>query len=229
MININSTFRSAYADSNALWKVIEKKSEDVYLCEIVNEPVEYDGKVFDGDYAGTQKVFLSQEIERSIDFKKAIDKIKRDCDDYYDSLSEGQIVHYHNGFGEYVRCKINEDKKLVPFALVGNWRSYDLPKRLSDGTVNIPHHCKQILNQKPFKPSSSNIFEYPGFSNKNNFSPINSPEVNINIPEQTEEEKQTSSLWTTVNEIQKEISDNINRDPNVILSKIKEIVSNVKI
>jgi hypothetical protein len=225
MIKINDTFRSAYADSNALWKVIKKKSSDVYLCEIVNEPVEYDGKVFDGDYAGTQKVFLAQEVERSINFERVFDKIRQNHDEYYDSLVEGQIVHYHNGFGEYVRCRINQDKKLVAFALVGNWRIHDLPKRLADGKIHLSYYCKMIMNQEPFKPNASNIFEFPGFSDKNNFSPINAPEVDISIPEQTEEEKQISNLWITVNEIQREISDNTIRDPKIILRRIKEIIS----
>jgi hypothetical protein len=225
MIKINETFRSTYADSNALWKVIEKKSNDVYLCEIVNETFEYDGKIFNGDYAGIQKVFLAEEVKRAVDFQKASEKIKQNCDNYYDSLTEGQIVHYHNGFGEYVRCRVNQDKKLVPFALVGRWRTYDLPKRLADGTVHLSHQCKQILNQTPFKPHASNIFEYSEFSDKNNFSPIDAPEVDISIPEQTEEEKQIANLWTTVNEIQKEISDNTIRDPKIILGRIKEIIS----
>ena len=225
MIKINETFRSTYADSNALWKVIKKKSSDVYLCEIVNEIFEYDGKVFNGDYAGIQKVFLAEEINRAVNFKKASEKIKQSCDNYYDSLTEGQIVHYHNGFGEYIRCKVNQDKELIPFALVGRWRAYDLPKRLADGTVHLSYYCNQILNQKPFKPHASNIFEYPEFSDKNNFSPINAPEVDVSIPEQTEEEKQISNLWTTVSEIQKEISDNISRDPKIILGRIKEIIS----
>jgi hypothetical protein len=225
MIKINDTFRSTYADSNALWKVIKKKSSDVYLCEIVNETFECNGKVFSGDYAGVQKVFLSEEINRAVNFKKASEKIKQNCDNYYESLTEGQIVHYHNGFGEYVRCKVNQDKQLVPFALVGRWRTYDLPKRLADGTVQLSYQCKQILNQTPFKPNALNIFEYSEFSDKNNFSPINAPEVDISIPEQTEEEKQISNLWTTVSEIQKEISDNISRDPKIILGRIKEIIS----
>jgi hypothetical protein len=223
MIKINDTFRSAYADSNALWKVIKKKSGDVYLCEIVNEPVEYDGKVFDGDYAGTQKVFLAQEVERSINFERVFDKIRQNHDEYYDSLVEGQIVHYHNGFGEYVRCRVNQDNKLVPFALVGNWRSHDLPKYLPDGTVYLPYRCKQIASQTPFKPNASNIFEYPEFSDKNKFDPTNAPEVNISVPEQTDEEKRVSNLWLTVKEIQKEISEN--NDPGIILGKIKQIVS----
>ena len=223
MIKINDTFRSSYADSNALWKVIKKKSRDVYLCEIANETFEYDGKVFNGDYAGIQKVFLAEEINRAINFKKVFEKIKQNCDNYYDSLTEGQIVHYHNGFGEYVRCKVNQDKQLVPFALVGRWRAHDLPKRLADGTVHLSYQCKQILNQKPFKPNASNIFEYPEFSDKNNFSPIDAPEVDISIPDQTEKEKQIGNLWTTVFEIQKEISDN--RDPKIILGRIKEIIS----
>lgn len=151
MIKINDTFRSTYADSNALWKVIKKKSSDVYLCEIANETFEYNGKVFNGDYAGTQKVFLAEEINRAVNFQKVSEEIKQDCDNYYDSLTEGQIVHYHNGFGEYVRCKVNQDKGLVPFALVGNWRSHDLPKRLADGTVHLPYYCKKIINKEPFK------------------------------------------------------------------------------
>lgn len=113
-------------------------------------------------------------------------------------------------------------------ALVGEWRDHELPKRMFDGTVNVPYNCKKIINKEPFKPNALNIYEHPDFSNKNNKKdPRDLPEVNINVPDQTDDEKQTSKLWFSVKEIQEEISKGYNQasDPRTILEKIKVIAS----
>jgi hypothetical protein len=67
-----TTFRSSYADSNALWRVIEKKSKDCFLCEIVNEVFELEGKTYNGDYAGVQKAFLKSEIQQAVGWQADI-------------------------------------------------------------------------------------------------------------------------------------------------------------
>lgn len=59
-------FRSVYADSNALWRVVEKKGKDCYLCRIENEPIEINGITYSGDYAGVEKVFMRDEIKRHL-------------------------------------------------------------------------------------------------------------------------------------------------------------------
>lgn len=224
MINIGDNFRCAYADGNCLWTVLKKKAKDVYLCEIVNEPFEYDGKILDSDYAGIQKVFLKKEIEFSLQRSAAIKSNQEEHDKFYKNLEIGSTVHYHNGFGNFVKCKVNKDHKLVPFALVGGWRDYELPHRSIDGEVIYPYMCKLIINKESFKPNASNIYEFNHFSRKN-LDPTNLPEVSIEAPVQTEEEKNNIHLWTTIKDIQKEIS---GTDPKLILSNIKKILKETK-
>lgn len=222
MIKIGTEFRASYADSNALWTVVKKKANDVWLCEIVNEPVEYDGKIFNGDYAGVQKVFLSSEIERSLNISDLFKNIKDDCEKFYLSLKEGDIVHYHNGFNQFVRCRITKNKDLLPIALVGNWRKHDLPKRNFDGQIILPHYARCVINGEAFKPNATNIYEYPLF--KKLVDPTTLPETDLSVPEQTEEEKKISKVWVSIQEIQQQISIGHN-DPNFILDKIKEIIA----
>lgn len=228
MIKIGDTFRSGYADSNALWKVLKKKSTDVYLCEIVNETFEYEGKTFNGDYAGVQKVFLSREIEQSINRKNIFEEISEKCDSFYDALKVGDIVHYHDGFNKFVRCRVNENKELVPFSLVGEWRDYELPRRGVDGEIILSYYCKKIVNKEPFKPNATNIYEYPNFSRKNQ-DPNNFVEIDIKIPEQTKEEKHKSDIWVNLKQIQEEIQQGFvqSKDPETILNKVKNMVSKI--
>lgn len=219
MINIGDNFRYAYADGNCLWTVLEKKAKDVYLCEIVNEPIEYNGKTLDSDYAGVQKAFLKSEIEIAIKHDALIKGMMNDHEDFYKKLRVGSIVHYHNGFQSFVRCKVNENKELVPFALVGNWRDYELPRLGIDGEIVIPYYCKKIEGKESFKPNASNIYEYSNFSRKN-IDPTSLPEIDIKPPE-----NKKNNFWFTVDKIKKEIA---GKNPELILSNIKKILEEVK-
>ena len=58
-------FRAYYADSNPLWVVVEKRGRGprgVWLCEVVNEPEEINGEMYDSDYLGRQDVFTTEDI-----------------------------------------------------------------------------------------------------------------------------------------------------------------------
>ena len=50
-------FRSTLADGNPLW-VVKRSLGGAWLCEVVDEPIEIDGKVWTGDFAGAEKSFL---------------------------------------------------------------------------------------------------------------------------------------------------------------------------
>jgi predicted RNA-binding protein with EMAP domain len=56
-----TTFRATHADGNPLWLVKAHQGRDTYLCEVVNEPIEVNGKTYDGEWAGTRKAFLGIE------------------------------------------------------------------------------------------------------------------------------------------------------------------------
>lgn len=204
IVSGKTTFRSTYADSNALWRVVKKKSKDCYLCEIVNEPVEFEGKVLDGDYAGVQKVFMDHEIQNALGMQDFWNKIHNDHDAFYDSLRIGQIVHYHNGFGTFVRCEVSVDKQLKPLALVGNWRSHDLPRRLATGEIEGGYWYKRIVDKELSKPNATNIWEFYRNADPKripagmNCDPTSMKPIDLQVPEMTEEQKHVAELWNTV-------------------------------
>jgi len=87
-------------------------------------------------------------------------------DDWW-AQAEGTIVHYDNGFGDYVRGKIvthEGEKQMLPIALVGNWKSHDLVNRNTDGSLRYGYHAKRVINGEPFRPNASNMVEFPGHS-----------------------------------------------------------------
>ena len=86
-------------------------------------------------------------------------------DNWWEQQTEGTIVHYSNGFGEYVRGKIvthEGEKQMLPIALVGNWKSYDLVNRSADGSLRYGYHAGRVINGEPFRPNASNMVEFPG-------------------------------------------------------------------
>lgn len=77
----------------------------------------------------------------------------------------GKTVHYHNGFGEYVRCEVvqapeevvvSRIKKGEPclkkVALVGNWRSHNLRPD--------SYHVKGCREGDLVRPHLSNVYEF---------------------------------------------------------------------
>lgn len=165
---VGQQFRSAYADANALWEVKKSRGRDVYECVIVNEPFVFEGKSIDGDYAGVKKVFSGADIRHAVVIAEHFRSVMSDHEAFYATLQVGQIIHYHDGFGQFVRCEVVElteptlvgfdeipvgTKVLKQLALVGAWRSYDLK---SEG-----YHAKQIREGKLMMPNASNLYENP--------------------------------------------------------------------
>jgi len=102
--------------------------------------------------------FLQQRDRQQAFFSK--------MDDWWKHQTVGAIVHYSNGFGQYVRGVIvveNGEKKMRPTALVGNWKSYDLVTRRVDGSINYGYHAKKIIDGEAMHPSASNMVENPDF------------------------------------------------------------------
>ena len=221
-----TTFRSTYADSNALWRVVSKKSKDCFLCEIVNEPFEFEGKVYEGDYAGVQKVFLKSEIDKAVGWQSFWDDVHNDHEAFYNSLKIGQIVHYHNGFNSYVRCEVVEDKKLKSIALLGNWHSHELPRRLPTGEILDTYWSKKIKEGDVSKPNATNIWEFYE-NNKNNKKPANMTDdptvmtpINLELSAMTEDEKRNAELWATVNKVRDILNDHSGNPQEIIDSVI---------
>lgn len=95
----------------------------------------------------TVRGYRLQDAQRDVEadrrWKAAREERKRAFLAFYAGLSVGDTVHYHDGFGEFVRYEVVEapednagnmhregwqkgDKVLKPVALVGKWRMSDL-------------------------------------------------------------------------------------------------------
>jgi hypothetical protein len=161
---IGQTFRSTVADGNPLWKVISKSGPDAYLCEVVNEPYEVNGRTYDGEFAGLQDVFLTKNIKRNIQWQHNWDGLVNsratNTARFYSMLKENDVVHYHDGFSKFIRCKVRADKQLIPVGFVGNWQDYDVkPIRRPDGSLYKSYWLQRINKGEPFQPPASNLWE----------------------------------------------------------------------
>lgn len=223
-----TTFRSPYADSNPLWKVIKSKGRGVYLCEIVNEPIKYNGRLIDSDWAGTQKAFLSTEIRASIGWSNTLDELHSSQDDFYKSLRVGQIIHYNNGFDNWVRCTVvkeNGENVLKPFALVGIWK-HDLPKRCPDGTISWSYYPEKIAKGETFTPNASNLFEF-GCKPRNGINPNTYKPIDLTVPPMTEEQQKVADLWQKVYAVREALNGD-HGDPAQILQNVRQLVNCTK-
>ena len=158
MVKIGTQFRSSHADSNPMWTVIEKRGRGTWIAEINADEL---------DYAGSQGAFTTEQIEASVQWSNAMKKSGNDSNSFFDHLKPGSVVHYNNGFAQYVRCQVTVNHQLLPIALVGKWEAYDLPKRQKDGTVYLGYHAEQIKSGKTFRPHASNVWEYNVTKTKN--------------------------------------------------------------
>lgn len=221
-----TTFRSTYADSNALWKVIRKEGRN-YRCQIENERIEIDGKWYDGDYAGQQKIFSPEEILGSIGMSKLWQGLADKHDDFYASLKPGQIIHYNNGFDNWVRCEVVRDggeNKLKPIALVGEWREYDLPRRMRDGSIHNGYHADKIITGETMTPNASNLFE-AGCKPRNGINPNTLSPISLAVPAMTDEEDAKAKLWQKIAKISETVNDSKTDDPQIILNRVARLVN----
>jgi len=160
-------FRSVIADCNALWEVKGSRGRGVFECEVVNEPWEHEGQTYDGDFAGRVGVFTREHIEAALAMEEFWQRSHDEHEEFYASLGDHQVVHYHDGFGQYIRCHAvtatedvpgmagikKGDRCLREVALVGAWRAHNL----NPGD----HHVRGVLEGRLFKPNASNIWENP--------------------------------------------------------------------
>lgn len=191
-----TTFHSDYADSRPKWRVTKTRGDDTYECTIELDEL---------DYAGVINVFGGERIRQLMGYEKRT----ATCHDYYEALykglNAGTIVHYHNGFGQFVRCKVLADKQLTSMALVGNWRSHDLPSRGYDGEINYPYHCKNVMAQEEesWRPHGSNIYEFSELLQEQYAAPKDLYPIDLSVPDMTPEEAEWARQYKWLQEIVK--------------------------
>jgi hypothetical protein len=210
-VKVGTQFRSGYADANPLWEVKSARGRGSWNCEIINEKIVIDGKEYDDDYAGTKKVFGTEEITRALRMGALFNKFHQQHADFYSSLRPGQIVHHVNHEGSYVRCKVvkkDGQNVLQPIALVGDWPKHELPHRYADGGVYNGYYVDKIIKNETYSPNESQILESPTASwgkrvNKEEVARL--PAINYELPAPTKEEQDTAAAWAWKKEVQAEL------------------------
>jgi hypothetical protein len=146
-------------------------------------------------------------------------------DAFFNGLKAGAVVHYSNGFGQFVRCVVTDDKQLLPLALVGNWREFDLPKRQRDGTVYLGFHAEKIQEKSVFRPHASTVYEYnPKHHSRDGVNPLTLQPIALTVPDMTPEQEKTAQLWQLVDSARGMLNVG-EKDPAVLLARLKHLVS----
>jgi hypothetical protein len=208
-IKVGTKFRYTIADGNALWKVTKKVAAG-----------HWDAVCLDEDHKGTVQAFKSEQIQRSLSFDASYERMDKETDNFYDSLTIGRHVHYCNGFKEFVECVVMEQdgkKTLLPIALKGEWRKWDLPHRLPSGEIVHGYHVKKIMEEKTWRPSIGCVVECPLSSYKNVTAEqlANMPRIDLGVPpldERKEEVAKTLAVLNSISEKIQEVHDAVYQD-----------------
>jgi len=219
-VTVGLKFRYNHADSNPLWVVRQSIGRGVWLAEVIESE----------DWLGTQKSFLSSDILRSTGIENLFARLHNEHDEFYVNLKLGQIIHYNNGFKQFVRCKVVKKdgaNVLAPFALVGEWRDWDRPHRREDtGELIEGHYGKMIANGETFTPNASNLYEFnPSSSSHRGFDPTGCEPLDLTVPDITTEQEKCAKLWAVVYEIEGITrAEDTRSNPGEILKRIKLLI-----
>jgi len=154
---VGELLRWGRADGYAMYMVTCEQPLRVAHVDI-GDAYSVEGSLIRGLRLATVRAMVERERKMRHHFEHA--------NDFYNELEVGSIVHYHNGFKEFVRCEVVEapdddacvhakkgERCLRPLALVGGWDQHDLR---ADG-----YHMRMIREGSLFKPSVSCIYENP--------------------------------------------------------------------
>lgn len=200
VVTIGTTFSYHYADANPTWTVIAARGGDTWDCRIEE----------DLDYTGASKVFSTQEIQSSRNLTAAIDNMMSEHDTFWSTRTIGEVLHYHNGFGQFVRGEVvvgYGEKVLLPTALVGNWREYDLARYENDGSPIVPYYCRKIMEREPFQPNYTNIYEADNTLSEREADPRSMTPLNATLPAQSPVQALAERIATTRREAARILND----------------------
>lgn len=220
-----TTFRDTVMDYNPIFRVVEKKAGGVYRC--VSED--------DDGYGGVERFFSAAQIKSKVQWESTIDSLFNRSDDFWSTVELGRTLHYHNGFGEFVRgvVVIHDGKRqFKPTALVGKWSERDLPRRGSDGEIYYPYHAKRVVfggEDAPWRPNDGCVWEAPGFARQGQLDdPTTMEPIDLSVPEPTPEEAAEQAKERLIKQIAEVISTRYETrlTPDETFSKIRELLPN---
>lgn len=171
-VGIGTEFRSVIADGNALWRVTGKAGPNVWHAEVQPEWAEIRGeRMMVSDYAGSTDVFTTERIAGSLHMSDVFARHASEADEFWEAQEIGTVLHYHDGFGKYVRGRVayvvtdgEGRNELVPTDLVGKWDDRDLVSWNAWGEINEGYHVRKIKDENSWQPSPTCVYEHPRFS-----------------------------------------------------------------
>lgn len=180
-----TSFNDVVADASLKFVVAGKEGK-LYKCVCEDE-----------DYGPVTRYYTREDVLSRASWDSIFDDLAKQRDNFWDSQEVGTVLHYHNGFGQFVRGEVVEidgEKRLMPKALVGAWSKSDLPSRTSTGEIHYPYHAKKIIEQNDegaWQPSDGCVYESPSFSPpaRNAADPRTLPEIDLTLPEMTTQEQ----------------------------------------
>lgn len=114
-VKVGDTFAADYCDGRYQWTVDEVIDGRVVLASSDDAT---------RDWGIDQKAWTVKDVETSRELEAKYRNVTQDSDDFWDRQELGTTLHYHNGFGEYVRGivkSVDGVKLLDPIAMVGDW------------------------------------------------------------------------------------------------------------
>ena len=237
-IGKGTRFRSTLADGNPLWEVTGPQGRGAWKAVVVNEPIVYEGRKIDSDFAGTEHVFTTPQIQASVGMENVFKAVMQGHDAYYASLRVGQWVHYDSGHGQYVRCEVvmgktrdsgdRNVKCLKPIALVGSWHKFDLPCRNVDGSIRHGYQVEKIAKGETMTPNYTNIYEAQPSDRRRGLDPMSMTPIDLSVPEMSPEEAAVAKQWRAVNAAKVVLDDDSEPDPMARLlraaARVKEVL-----
>ena len=217
------TFRHVIADSNSLWEVVRKAGKDVWLAVVTPEQTTNGERTFTDEWAGTEQVFTTAQIEQKLRAAAATTNARDRADAWWDERTDGEIVHYANRSDQFVRGRIvtiDGDKQMMPVALVGAWQAFELPRRSEIGDVVPGYYATLIAKGEPWRPHPSCMFE----STLSGMDPRTLPEIDLTLPEPTEQEQERYAAARVVAQIGK-VSNDYTLTPFERLDRIKTLLA----
>ncbi len=141
---------------------------------------------------------------------------------FIEAQADGTIVHYCNGFGQFVRCEVvnqpptdwhgDEDEKptksLKPIALVGKWSKHDLPHYGIDGHISEGTYVGYIREGKLIYVNPSNLYESPDHSKRNDEGdPRKMKPIDLTLPPPTPEQAAQFAAWQAIGAVHAAMAD----------------------
>jgi hypothetical protein len=188
----------------------------------------------DLDYNGVVRYYDANQIQGLVQWEQNVDRMFRSKDDWWATRRIGEVLHYDNGFGQFVRGVVvlqGDEKKLKPTALVGRWGSHELPKRRPNGEIYYPYHANKVVNQPEdaaWQPSESCVFENPRYSKsvQRVGDPRRMKPIDLSVPDMTPEQQAQAKLEQAIDRVRDVLENRYQTSahPREVLESIKELV-----